>query len=206
MITGKSIRRIFLDLDDVLNTFTRSVLTYVGVPEDVEHPGDWHMATAANKMLGYERFKSNSEFWRFIDRNVWATIPRSDDFDWLLSASKQMVGSPNVWVLTSPVNNADCLAGKHDWMKGNLPTWLYGKRQYVISSHKELLARPDVLLIDDADDNVNKFVEHGGQAILVPQPWNSLAGVDRHEHLVNQLRWEHLRSVGLIPRNCNAQA
>ena len=39
---------------------------------------------------------------------------------------------------------------------------------------KHFCARPDALLIDDSDHNVEAFLAHGGQAILVPRPWNPL--------------------------------
>jgi len=38
---------------------------------------------------------------------------------------------------------------------------------------KDMLARPDVLLIDDHSDNVDKFKAAGGQAIKVSSYWNT---------------------------------
>jgi hypothetical protein len=41
---------------------------------------------------------------------------------------------------------------------------------------KGVFGRPDHLLIDDYDQNVQRFTESDGQAILVPMPWNCLEG------------------------------
>lgn len=43
----------------------------------------------------------------------------------------------------------------------------------VIAWDKSCLAHPDSILIDDCDENVDKFNDAGGKAILVPQDWNS---------------------------------
>ncbi len=37
---------------------------------------------------------------------------------------------------------------------------------------KQKFARPNVLLVDDWEKQVDPFIEAGGQAILFPQPWN----------------------------------
>lgn len=41
---------------------------------------------------------------------------------------------------------------------------------------KAILAGPRKLLIDDSPSNAKAFAEAGGQAILVPQPWNTATG------------------------------
>lgn len=48
----------------------------------------------------------------------------------------------------------------------------------MLGEHKHLFAKRGSLLIDDNEAAVRKFREHGGSAILFPQPWNSLGGVD----------------------------
>jgi len=42
----------------------------------------------------------------------------------------------------------------------------------LFSWHKEKLAAPCRLLIDDRSENVKAFRDAGGSAILVPRPWN----------------------------------
>ena len=64
-----------------------------------------------------------------------------------------------------------------------------GFRDFLIGPPKWICARPDQLLIDDNDGNVESFRERGGQAILFPQPWNlnhRLCG-DRMGYLSDEL-------------------
>jgi hypothetical protein len=43
----------------------------------------------------------------------------------------------------------------------------------VTTAPKRLLAKPDHVLIDDKDSNVEEFIKDGGRAYMPPQPWNS---------------------------------
>ena len=76
-----------------------------------------------------------------------------------------------VVVATSPCRDPDCTSAKVRWMRK-----LYGEdaMNYVLSPHKHFLAAPGRVLIDDNEDNCQRFEEHGGTAILFPQPWNSM--------------------------------
>ena len=46
------------------------------------------------------------------------------------------------------------------------------RNDYQIGPRKELNAKSGAILIDDSDDNIRKYREAGGTAILFPQPWN----------------------------------
>jgi 5'(3')-deoxyribonucleotidase len=163
-------KRIFLDLDDVLNEFTMSTLSemcpYFG---EYKPEWGWDIVRACNESHGQPPL-SVAEFWDSFDREHWVTRPKSDMCDWLIARCVALVGSDNVHILTSPTKDPDCLAGKLEWIHANLPGWLH--RQYLIGPDKSLCASPDSLLIDDRDKNVGGFREAGGQAILVPRPWN----------------------------------
>ena len=59
---------------------------------------------------------------------------------------------------------------------------------FMIGTQKYLLAKPDVVLIDDQHKNIDLFREHGGQAILFPQPWNeNYAITDRIGYVKSEL-------------------
>jgi len=169
--------RIFLDLDDVCNTFTPYALRSVGCPVDVLSFDDcdplwgYDIVAAANTLHPSRTFTLSS-FWESIGRSVWATVPESAEFTLLLRWCEECVGTENVCILTSPTIDPDCLAGKLEWIHCHLPKRMH--RQFLIGPTKHLCARPDALLIDDHEKNVNLFRQHGGQAILVPRPWNSL--------------------------------
>ena len=61
--------------------------------------------------------------------------------------------------------------------KSSMTAHLYSLRR------KHFCARPDALLIDDGDHNVEAFRANGGQTILVPRPWNSLHYMPTETHL-----------------------
>lgn len=178
--------RIFLDLDDVLNQFTMQALAHVGCDIDPttfrEFDPIWgfDILQAANILHPTRQF-TLAEFWGMFKCKDWANFPVSDEFQWLLNNCEALVGRKNICILTVPILDPSCTTGKVEWIYKNCPKWLH--RQYLIGPCKHMCARPDALLIDDADENVNKFREHGGQAILVPRPWNSCNGFNTMKHL-----------------------
>lgn len=57
---------------------------------------------------------------------------------------------------------------------------------------KHMLAGVDRILVDDSDENVYDFREHGGRAIIFPQPWNMVGyfSNERVEYVRKELeRW-----------------
>jgi hypothetical protein len=170
------IRRIYLDLDDVLNTLSMYFLSLSGCkisPTDYrEYPvtGDVDLSTVANQLLGSDY--AQESFWKLFFRDDWASVPKSDECDWLVEQCERLVGRENVMVATSPTKDGACAAGKVDWIHANLPSWLH--RQYAITPRKWFLAQPGSLLIDDNAKNVRLFKRGGGRTLLVPRPWNRL--------------------------------
>lgn len=182
------IERVFLDIDDVCNRFTMNALWHVGCRVDPAHyadyprPGDYDIMRCANQLFGYRRFKNKQKFWDLLPRVFWATIPPSDEMGMLLEFCEALVGKSNICLLSVPTIDPNCLAGKLDWIHTFMPKWLH--RQYYIGPRKHFCAHPRALLIDDSDHNVDSFRALGGQAILVPRPWNSLHPVtDTDAHL-----------------------
>jgi hypothetical protein len=173
------IKQIFLDIDDVLNTFTMSALYQVGC--DVEHHGlsqyrsEWgyDIVRAANELHPYRRF-TKREFWESLRRRFWSTISKSSPCDHIIERSFELVGEDRVCLLSAPTLDPDCLAGKVEWIEAMLPKPLH--RQYAISPRKHFFARPDTLLIDDKQCNVEAFKAAGGAAFTFPAPWNQYAG------------------------------
>lgn len=182
------ITKIFLDLDDVLNRFTIPVLTHLGCPivGDDEYDPDWgfDIVLAANTLLP-ERFPTSNTLWDAIDWNIWKTIPESIEMGFLLRTCRDSVGYLNTCILSSVIRDPLYLVGKLNWMRNHLPKEL--QRNFLLGSEKSFCACPGALLIDDNDANVQEFRDEGGQAILVPRPWNSLHNVEPVEHLFNSL-------------------
>jgi hypothetical protein len=183
------IRRIYLDLDDVCNTFTPCALNAVGCPigptDYSKFPiGSPDIVDAANILLKKKQHTDKS-FWTAIKRTVWSTTPESDFFPWLLEICEQYVGRKNICIATSPTLDPECLAGKLEWIHEHLPEWM--RRQYAITPRKFLLARGDSVLIDDCEDNIQNFEDNGGHGILVPRPWNHLRCFNPKDSLARDL-------------------
>ncbi len=182
--------KVFLDLDDVCNKFTMHALKAVGCPVEAgdldKFNPEWgfDIIEAAN-CLHQTRLFTLESFWRQIDREVWETAPESDEFKELLERCESLVGRENVCILTTPVKDPESLAGKLEWIHYHFPAWMH--RQYLMGPQKYLLADRHSLLIDDSEKNVLEFRRHGGQAILVPRPWNSLHNVNTKAHISGNL-------------------
>lgn len=180
------IKTIFLDMDDVLNRFTMCALKHVGCDVDVYDDSSFNpkwgfdIIKAANNLLDrkypFRQYLSLNAFWSRINREVWADTPVSEECRFLIDECQMMVGKENVCILSCPTEDPECLAGKLEWIHKYMPSWLW--RQYLIGPQKWMCARPNALLIDDSDKNVEKFRQAGGQALLVPRPWNALHGIN----------------------------
>ena len=169
------IKKIFLDLDDVLNEFTMSTLRSLGCKlEEYDPKWGWDIVRAANETHPDCTFDARC-FWGLFNREYWATLSKSEMCDWLIERSTDLVGRENVCVLSSPTVEPSSLAGKLEWIHNNLPHWMH--RQYLIGPQKHFCAAPDALLVDDCDKNVSDFIAAGGKTILVPKPWNIHSGL-----------------------------
>ena len=175
MIDLPDIKRVVLDLDDVLNSFTMHALQLMGA--DVT-PFDYHLfpvecgydiISALTVLTGKPRMPLD-EFWDTLDEKGWSAAPESNEF-WLLEVLANIVGRENILIGTSPTKSAECLVGKLEWMQQHLPDWC--QRQWAITPRKWFLADQNTLLIDDYNYNCDKFRECGGHAIVLPRPWNS---------------------------------
>jgi hypothetical protein len=173
------IRKVFLDIDGVLNKFILYAMQKAGCDMPLEHEAykpewGWNMLLGIKHYTG--RDVSDDEFWRSMDKETWRTAPLSDECWPIIERCERLVGRANICLLTAtPHSKPDawpqCVAGKLEWIHEQLPPWLH--QQYLIGPLKQFVAQPDALLIDDGDHNIRDFVRHGGRAIRVPRPWNS---------------------------------
>lgn len=186
--------KIFLDLDDVLNKFTMWALRHVGCPinddldySQYERAWGYDIVKAANALYslypcgGGTPFTKDS-FWSCFDEEAWASVPPSDEFIAILCASRATVGTKNVYVLTRPIPYPGCLEGKRQWIKRYIPVL---EDNLIIGKDKFLCAKPEHLLIDDLEGNVNAWQEAGGRGILFPRPWNSKWGVSPGRYIAD---------------------
>lgn len=185
------ISRIFLDLDDVCNEFTLHALAAFGCSirpgEFNKYKPEWgfDILKAARKLYPYKEISYRS-FWSAFDQRFWSGLPKSRESTELFKLAEDIVGFENTLILTAPICSpkhdsishcwrnitAACLIGKYNWLAEHLPSAM--QQNFAICQVKHLYASPDVLLIDDSGKNVYKFKAAGGQAILMPRPWNNL--------------------------------
>lgn len=183
------IKRIFLDLDDVCNEFAMYIVSRMGsllgkVPvwygDRSLYKRSWgfDLAQAINEIYNLAPFEriTYQELWSFVDESIWASVPPSPEFPSLLELTTSIVGHPNVCILSTPTLDSRCLAGKYKWIMRYCPQWLHN--QFLLGFPKHLVAAPGSVLIDDKPENVTKFRQYGGAAILMPRPWNALHDID----------------------------
>ena len=166
------INTVFLDMDGVLVNFLGGLHKSLNVPYSYENypyeKGKWNMLT---DIKGFDDIPATFEqcndccttsFWRHLR---W--MP--DGYD-ILTAVEYKFTPAQIYLLTTPMPNIESPTGKWLWVKNHMS--MYYKRTIITQAPKHLLARPDTLLIDDKDENVDGFREAGGKALLVPRPWN----------------------------------
>lgn len=102
--------------------------------------------------------------WDALDYEWWSTMPAYDGakefYDGLRSRGRTRM-------LTAPILNAGCFRGKAEWVK-EFRQNKFGLLDLVIcrADDKELLARPNHILVDDRQKNIDGWVKAGGIGIL----------------------------------------
>lgn len=170
------IENILIDVDGVLNDFVGELMRRHGFPD--YHHGmypiecGYNISAAIGKFLGAEI--PREKFWGDLDREFWATVPKSAEADIILGYANSVVPTERMCIATAPTHDPLSAAGKVDWIYSKLPKVF--ARQFLIGAPKQFMAHPHALLVDDSDENVATFRRWGGQAFLVPRPWNSAYG------------------------------
>jgi hypothetical protein len=159
-------KTILFDMDGVLVECYAAFARIAGkkFPEEMV-PGTYNLQQALGMSAETLREKSAEEGLEF-----WTELPftpfgaRLRDYMWTLCHNGHTVGicSDASWTPHAP-------QGKHIWLNAHGFKDL-GPR--VLTREKFLLARPNTVLVDDSEGQVNAFREHGGLSILVPRLWN----------------------------------
>jgi len=152
---------IFLDLDGVVVDFIQGVIDWYGLDTSYDLMNHYQSILEVTGM-------SKSAFWKGLTEEFWKDLKWTSEgkefYSWL-----KTLGVPIV-VLTKPTLNR--ATGKQQWIMREMPT-LFKEGRYLIGGSKHHVAGPGKLLIDDDfEGNYIKWKEHGGTAVLYPQPWN----------------------------------
>lgn len=171
---------VFLDLDGVLVDLVGGVSKFYGVPQPFLNPAN-HGKYYLDKILGIKP----EDFWSPLGYDFWSTLEWMPDATEILFRLFHYVDHKQSTLLTSPISTEGCVEGKCHWIRKHMPRW---SRRFLIGSGKEAIAGPGKLLIDDYDQNVDKWIEAGGPAILVPRPWNRLHALPTLTYLSTELK------------------
>lgn len=191
-------KRIYLDLDDVLNNLSLDLLRFDGLDfPNYAAIGQWKwgydIIEAVSELSGEPRM-AICEYWSRIPRKLWADTRLSENFHDILNFCDDKVGLENVLIVTSPTKCPECMAGKFEWIERNLPSQLH--RQWSITPRKWEYGRDsEGVLIDDLPANCRKFVtpthgERRGHTIVVPRPWNYLRTTNVMDAIITQ--WDYI--------------
>ncbi|HYD17029.1 MAG TPA: hypothetical protein VEF76_00955 [Patescibacteria group bacterium] len=112
--------------------------------------------------------------WTALDAAWWKSIPAFDGAKKFYEDVKELVkdaatGKSQVRFLTGPVPTPDSFEGDAEWTIGFRPeAKKFALLDIIIarSGDKELLARPNNILIDDRQKNIDAWVKAGGIGIL----------------------------------------
>ncbi|WP_417625150.1 5' nucleotidase, NT5C type [Paremcibacter congregatus] len=162
------ITHVFFDMDGVMADWVGGVLDLFG-----RHQHDFMYQHWEPGQYSIERVLdiSTPRLWNTINRHGidwWAHLEPMPWWQDLLA----LVESAGVEtaILTAPARCDHALTGKGLWINQHLPAY---RNRLHMTKDKHLLAAPGRLLIDDHDENCQRFIEAGGAAIVYPQPWNS---------------------------------
>lgn len=166
--------KVFLDLDGVIVDFMGGLEREfnITIPVSSIYVG-WREIVKLTHL-------SNTAFWKRIDLDFWKNLEKTVFADQLLALVDQF----NPTILTKPT--IDGASGKQAWIKKNMNDY-FSAGKYLIGPDKAAVAGPDRLLIDDNEDNVSDWLSEGGDAILVPAPWNILHGTNPIVYIYKQL-------------------
>lgn len=155
---------VFFDLDGVLADFVRGAMAYHRKYIPI---GDvrWDFPP----QLGFDS-ENDPAFWNPLGEIFWKNLGILYDGMQVLYKLREIFPVHNIGVISSPCRTYGCDAGKRYWVEMNLPSDM--RRNVFIGNNKHLIAGPGKLLIDDSDENIDKWIKAGGWGILAPRPWN----------------------------------
>ena len=153
---------IYVDLDGVMAAWTETVYAHFGkvMPEgDIAY--DVHHDLGLDEADMWDVLNALGPAW-------WAELP---PYPWMrgLWSGLSDLGT-DIAVLTSPCTVGNSAMGKTQWIRRHIGADF---RAYVMTADKWRLAHPRAVLVDDSDEKLRKFSEHGGLSVVFPRQWNS---------------------------------
>lgn len=155
-----------LDLDGVLVNFHKGVFDLFNQPWKYD-----------NDFMFYDFWETwNVDVTRETvmsrcDANFWENLEWHHDGRDILNCVLEHFDVEQIYLLTNPIiGGPDAATGKMKWIQREIPDFY--RRTILTCAPKGLLAKNDVLLIDDFDQNIESFKGAGGHTIQICRPWN----------------------------------
>ena len=159
----KPIKTVLLDLDGVCINFTKRCLEMHNRTIDWDAPENKGVAD----MPSILKISTNA-FWKPINtEEFWESLEWMPDGKEILALCEKY--TDNICLLTSPSAKPSACSGKAAWILKHMPDY---RRKFLIGACKEYCAHANAHLIDDRNENVDTFRQWGGNALLLPRPWN----------------------------------
>ena len=160
------ISKIFLDLDGVVRDWCGGINKKWGVKVNQEAIQRWDYLT---EYVMKEKGISEKFFWDDQDEDFWTGLEFYPEAKQIITMLEQT--DRPVYILNSPtLTNAGY---SQKWIRNKMPAF-FNEKRYLIGPCKYAVASPDALLIDDAEKNIDPWIEHGGVGFLYPRPWNRM--------------------------------
>jgi 5'(3')-deoxyribonucleotidase len=162
-------KEIYLDLDGVCVDFIRGAISAHGL--DAEQVlTDWAQ-NHRGEFLPYRVLDMEMDpFWNHLASLGEAFWIQLEPYPWFDELFRQLNDLGHVVFCTSTTRSPACVSGKLHWLQNRFGVEF---QDYILTPHKDRLAHPNAYLIDDYDQNVDRFSERGGIGVLFPQIWNS---------------------------------
>ncbi|MCK9570134.1 adenylyltransferase/cytidyltransferase family protein [Candidatus Pacearchaeota archaeon] len=151
-----------VDLDGVLVDFVGAMAKALNVPY---RPDQIRGEYDVGKIFGLK-----TDLFSLFGPDFWEACDWMRDGQAILQTVIRAVGEDHVWICSSPTHESSSPMGKLRWIEKHLDDrWA---RRYIFTPHKDLLAKPGTILVDDSDAVIDAFRKVGGQAVRVARPWN----------------------------------
>lgn len=156
------ITAVYLDVDGVLADFVGGACAAHEFDRLRLAPGKWDISECMGITL--------QEFWsKCRGHDFWRRLHLMPDAEVVIGAVNTLDCAQ--WLLTQPSDDPGSYSGKYSWLCCHLPAW---KSVSIFARDKTGVAGPGRLLVDDNEVNVQAWQLAGGEAILLPRPWNRM--------------------------------
>lgn len=170
-------KTFFLDMDGVLVDLVPRVLEAYDVPYQYrEWPPDCYGLYDVCKRLKPTFDVPSDEFWTRFSSDWWWQLPKTSHCDEIVQKALQLAGLYRVHFCTFAIT-PESAEGKQRWVETHYPGMA---DRLIIMKHKWLLAKPGHILVDDRCASCKVFRKEGGEAVVVPRPWNELSTFKDH--------------------------